>query len=440
VVWGRRRLGKTRLLLEWVKATKGTYWVADQSSADIQRRYFAEQLATVLPGFADAQYVDWPALFSRLASDAELRQWRGPLVIDELPYMVAGSPEVASVLQRFVDHEFKRARLVVALSGSSQRMMQGAVLSHDAPLFGRAKELFALGPLPPSFLRQALGLTRARDVVAAFSIWGGVPRYWELAAPFGARVLEAAQELVLDPTGTLYGEPHRLLLEEGAANLRPCLDAMGGGVHRTSELAGRIGVKATSLSRPLAQLVELGLARRELPFNASERDSKRSLYKIDDPFVRMWFSVVAPRRSALAQLPKSARRQLLEVALPQLVANTWEEMCRRAIPRLTDVLQHQYLPASRYWRGSGPEWDALAWSVDNKRLLIGEAKWTKTTSATTVRSALRSLWAKGPPPIRVEGKEIQYVLFVPEKPRGELGLPPEVTLVDAKEVIEALGR
>lgn len=77
VVWGRRRIGKTRLLLEWLEGTQGCYWVADQSSAEIQRQYLAQQLASVLPGFADVRYGDWPALLSRLVADAELRRWRG---------------------------------------------------------------------------------------------------------------------------------------------------------------------------------------------------------------------------------------------------------------------------------------------------------------------------------------------------------------------------
>src|SRR5919112_6507573 len=83
---------------------------------------------------------------------------RGPLIFDELPYLVLASPELPSVLQRWVDHEARAARLQVAIAGSSQRMMQGFVLSGDAPLFGRAKEILEIQPLPPSHLREVFGV------------------------------------------------------------------------------------------------------------------------------------------------------------------------------------------------------------------------------------------------------------------------------------------
>src|SRR5688572_4454872 len=69
-VYGRRRIGKTRLLVEWVRRHGGVYTVADQSAPEVQRRYLAQALATRLPGFADVGYPDWRALLARLARDA----------------------------------------------------------------------------------------------------------------------------------------------------------------------------------------------------------------------------------------------------------------------------------------------------------------------------------------------------------------------------------
>jgi hypothetical protein len=64
VVWGRRRIGKTRLLLEWSEREGGVYTVADQSAPDLQRAYLARAIAQVLPGFADVTYPDWERLLS----------------------------------------------------------------------------------------------------------------------------------------------------------------------------------------------------------------------------------------------------------------------------------------------------------------------------------------------------------------------------------------
>ncbi len=83
VVWGRRRIGKTRLLLEWVHKYGGIYGVADESSSSVQRKYFSRVLSATFNGFADADYPDWDALLNRLAHEARHRSWRGPIVLDE---------------------------------------------------------------------------------------------------------------------------------------------------------------------------------------------------------------------------------------------------------------------------------------------------------------------------------------------------------------------
>ncbi|MFW5955646.1 MAG: AAA family ATPase, partial [Rhodothermales bacterium] len=115
VVWGRRRLGKSRLLTEWSRRVAGAYWVADESASPIQRRYLAEELESVLPGFSAVTYPDWNALLQRLSRDARYRRWRGPLIIDELPYLVAAAPELPSLLQKWVDREKREGGMVLAL-------------------------------------------------------------------------------------------------------------------------------------------------------------------------------------------------------------------------------------------------------------------------------------------------------------------------------------
>jgi len=425
VIHGRRRVGKTRLLLEWSRLSKGLYTVADRSSPDIQRRHLAEALALRIDGFAEVTYPDWAALFSRLAREAKALRWRGPLVLDELPYLVEVSPELPSVLQRFIDHDAAEARLVVAIAGSSQRMMQGLVLDAGAPLFGRARELLHITPLEPRHLSAAFKLRKAADVVPLHVAWGGIPRYWELALDHGDELNRCIDALVLDPLGPLHDEPSRLLIEEmpPAVELRPVLDAIGAGVHRLSEIAGRIGRPATSLARPLSRLVDMELVRREVPFGESERRSKRSLYTMADPFFRLWFRLVAPNRAFLATATRTARLGLLEKAWPQLHGAAWEELCRRAVPRLSPDRALGSLgpwgPAGRWWRGNAAEWDVVAESTDGTRLLVGEVKArTGTITRAWLQRKVRELLAKPLPelPGQFAGHERIRALFVPSVP------------------------
>ena len=441
VLWGRRRVGKSRLLVEWSRRRDGLYAVADQSAPSVQRRYLAAAVAERFSGFADVEYPDWRAFFARLGREAANAAWRGPFILDELPYLIAADPAVVGTLQHWLDTAAERPCVVV--SGSSQHMMHGAALDAGAPLYGRAVEAFALQPLRPGHLEAAFGTANARDLVALYALWGGMPRYWELAQgalAAGADLAEAVDALALDPAGPLHGEPDRLFLEETppAIALRPILDVIGGGAHRLSEIAGRMGRPASSLSRPLATLAAMQLVRRETPFGTSPRTTKRALYRIEDPFLRFWFRVVAPHRAALAQGPREARIAYWQRHRAALEAYAFEELCRMAVPTLhrSDApiaALGPWEPAQRYWRGNDPELDIVARSADGKRLLVGEVKWLGRTAPISRTAPARDRRAL---PFSTD-REVVYATFVPEA-AVQVDADAGIRLIEAKTVLEAL--
>jgi AAA+ ATPase superfamily predicted ATPase len=419
VVTGRRRIGKTRLLVEWCRRHHGVYAVADQSAPDVQRRHLAEAVATKLPGFADVDYRDWATLLTRLAREADRSGWRGPVVFDELPYWVGTSPELPSVLQRWIDHDAKAARLVVVMAGSSQRMMQGLVLDRQAPLFGRASEFFEVQPLDWSWIRRAAGRLTPRQTVEFWAAWGGVPRYWELAADDARDTRSALDRLVLDPSGPLHREPDRLLLEEtpSALEVRPLLDAIGGGAQRVSEIAARLGRPATSLSRPLDRLLELGLVVRDVPFGEPARGTKRSLYRVSDPFTRLWFRVVAPHRGQLVSGTPASRLRVLNRFWPALVGEAWEQLSRLRLSACRHPLlgvPGDWSPAQRWWQGADPEWDVVAEHSSESRVLLGEAK-----LGGRLDRIVAEVKGRRPPalPARFGQHEIIRAVFVPDASR-----------------------
>lgn len=443
VVWGRRRVGKTRLLLEWMRRRKGIYLVADQSAEPIQLSYAAEAVAHHVPGFSDVVYPDWRSLLRALARAAQAGSVAGPVVIDELPYLLGSSPSLASVLQNFVDHEARGSGLLLVLAGSSQRMMQGLVLDPSAPLFGRARESFELRPLLPGYIGEALSLRHSIDCVQAYTAWGGIPWYWELAEPWGLDLRGALDALVLDPSGPLHHEPDRLLTDElpPATSLRALLDAIGAGAHRVSEIAARIGQPATSLARPIARLAELHLIERQQPHGEPERSGKRALYKIHDPFLRLWFRVVAPNRAALATSTPQTRRRLLDRLLPALLAEQWESLCRTAAPRMPkSATGHSWGASRRYWRGNGPEWDVVAEAQDDHAVLLGEAKWfDKPATEGMLRQTYEALLQKGVPALAgAERRSITHAVFVPHCPPRLKRARREFLVLDAEDVMGVL--
>ncbi|MBI5245440.1 MAG: ATP-binding protein [Elusimicrobia bacterium] len=373
-VYGRRRCGKSRLLREAFGKRRCAYYVGDDRNAGLQKQSLAKAVAELVPGFDRVDYPDWGALLDRWWEEAPPG---GILAFDEFPALVAAAPEIPSLLQKNMDRwSGKPVHTVVC--GSSQRMMQGLVLDRTAPLYGRAREIIEVKPLEAHWLVEAFGFKDPRRALDAYSIWGGVPRYWELALDFPSH-RQALRSLVLDPMGVLHQEPRRLLLDDmrDVTQAASILALIGQGCHRLSEIAGRLGKPATSLSRPLSRLVELGLVSRDIPFGAPERDSKRSTYRIGDPFSNFWFRWVEPNRSRLEAGRIVAVDAEIEAGWPRFLGEAWERLARTSVPR-HEIGRTRWRPASRWW-GPGMERkrlevDIVALSEDKNSILVGEAK------------------------------------------------------------------
>lgn len=416
VVYGRRRCGKSTLIQRAVGGGD-VYYLADQREPALQIKDLAVEIDRVVPGFSSATYPAWDSLLHSLDSRLD---GRTTLCLDEVPYLVQLSPELPSLLQKYLDLPGAK-RLNLVLCGSSQRMMHGLVLDESAPLYGRAVEILKIEPLKAGWIRPGLGLKGAA-AVEAFSVWGGVPRYWELAAQFDT-LEEAVRELVLDRNGVLHDEPMRLLMDDMRSAVQPysLLSVIGQGCHRMSEVAGRLGKPATSLMRPLAQLVDLGYVRREIPFGEDARSTKRSLYKIADPFLAFYFRFLQPNKSQLAVRPASSVMAEVSRQLPLHVSLVWEELARASVPS-SPIGGREWGPASRWWGagmdGAPMELDAVAESRDGKALLVGEAKWGAGLPASSAADRLLSL-AKNLPFVR--GREVVPVLWAERGPRAPDG-------------------
>lgn len=420
-VYGRRRIGKSRLLEEVLGSRSDViFYCADRSDATLQRSRMAEDVARHIAGFSEVVYRDWRTFFERWQREAP----RGSvLVIDELPYLVEHSPELPSVLQKIADGLRKTGQKMI-VCGSSQRMMQGLVLDEAEPLYGRCRVILRLAPIGFEWLRMAFAGVSPIRRLEHYAVWGGVPRYWEVCQ--GERDLwETVTDEVFSPNGLFHDEPSFVLKDdlEGSAQAASVLSLIGQGTERPSEMAARLQVPQTALSRPLKRLLKLGLIRRDIPFGNDVKGNKKSLYKLADPFLNFWYAFVLPHYSNPQFLQSAEGRLSIEKPFRVFLGHAWEELVR------TTLLRKPLPSSTTRWRKVGRWWgtgtnrqpmevDIVAESSDGLTLLVGEAKLKLTK--LEAEHALSALAAKTKNlPFVAQYRKVLYRLFVAERACGD---------------------
>jgi uncharacterized protein len=386
IVYGRRRIGKSALLRNIIGA-KGIYFLADLTEKSLQIKNLASAIATLIPDFDSVNYPTWEVLF--IALENSLKE-KITLVLDEFPYLLQGSSELASIIQKIIDLE-KKSKYNLIICGSSQQMMRELFLGTTSPLYGRADAVFNLKAMKICWLKEYLGCS-AIEAVKEYATWGGVPRYWELRKNY-PKLEEALKYIVFDKNGILLEEPMRLFLDDmrSAVQAYSIVNLVGNGNHRLSEIANKLEKPTTSLSRPLANLIEMGYLKKELPFGEPEKDSKKGLYWIADPFMNFYMQFVAANRSIIELGLWDVIKKQLEIKLPNLYANIWEELVRNAIPFLR-IADTDWGKAYRYWgkpdKKTEIEIDVVAESIDKKSLLIAEVKWSNNVNLYEINKSL----------------------------------------------------
>jgi len=140
VLYGRRRIGKTRLLMEFANTRRGIFYIAEQSSAQVQINGMKEKIADFLndPLLKTLEIRDWEQLFGYLANN--MPEERFYLIIDEFSYLIRSDVRVLSVLQKLWDTKFaSSSSAFIVLSGSLLGLMSEKVLSYASPLYKDAR-------------------------------------------------------------------------------------------------------------------------------------------------------------------------------------------------------------------------------------------------------------------------------------------------------------
>lgn len=382
ILYGRRRVGKTRLLAQWLEdhPDDGFYWVAEPASPLSQLRSFSQALMAFMDSEvnipADFTFASWELALRQLATFSQNR--RVALFIDEVTYLIDSDPKFVGVLQKVWDRWLSQANVMLAMAGSQMGMMRKHLLDYDAPLYGRATATMELPPLPYGTMKEYFPNYAAEERVSVFAMWGGVPAYWERLEPEQS-VMENLRQIVL-PANAWMVDESRILLQDFITDLHHyvgVMRAIADGQQAMSYISKRTGLSSSKVSFYLSVLRDTGFVVREIPVTQLGTDSRRGRYRVTDPYLRFFYRYISANQSKLALGQFSPALTLIEESLPAFIeANTWRELCREWVLRAS---ANGLIPVPVDEMGG--EWaqnyeiGVAGISVEEKSMVLGNCYW-----------------------------------------------------------------
>ena len=395
VLYGRRRVGKTTLISEFIKNKKALFFLASEESESQNRLAFQEKAADFLNSdlLKNVEVKSWDVLF-RAIMDTHFDS-KPVIVLDEFQYLGKSNPAFPSVFQRIWEEILKDRQVMVILCGSLISMMQSQTLAYDSPLYGRRTAQIRLKQIPFAYYHQFFPDKSRKELIEMYAVTGGVPKYIELFSQSND-IYSAIEKCVLNRSGYLYDEPHFLLQQEVSevGSYFSIIKAIAAGNTKLSSIAGVLEVKSTSLTKYLKTLIDLDILEREVPVTEdSPEKSKKGLYKIKDNYLRFWFAFVYPNMSFIES---GHGRIVMDKIRKSLVRNhiafVYEDVCRERMWEMNakGVWPFYFSKLGRYW-DSKEEIDIAAIDPDGKNLILGECKYWQEPVGVHV---LRELEAK----------------------------------------------
>lgn len=391
-VRGRRRVGKSTLLLHSLEPGQSAYHQAAQLTPESNYARFHDDMTGALlpllqPGIAsDIQHAqNWRSLVLALGQ-AATELGRLTVVIDEFPYLSRSDPALESVLQEVLGRiEVLDQPLKLVLCGSSISQME-ALLEHSSPLHGRSELNLVLQPLDYLESAQFTPNWTPEQLVHARTVFGGMPRYLSQLQE-QLNVGENYERLVLDPDGALHEETNRLLSAELSEPrvYASILMAISRGNTKAGEIISAAGIHASSLQKYLGRLEELGLVRHRRSANATPA-TRNQRYTLADPFIASWYRYALPHLSALKiRGGKGAWNRLVASDIDtdkHAAPGTFEDICRHWITQHMDEFwEGEHGEVGQILQGSGDQAAEIDVACRLGRgqqgsWLLGECKWT----------------------------------------------------------------
>lgn len=380
VIYGRRRIGKTELIKQFLGDKKAIYFMGIESNAKLNLENFSKSILEFNTGIrADTSFSNFQAALEYVFQLAE--NDRIILAIDEYPYVARSSKSLASTLQLLIDKYKDTSKLMLILCGSSMSYIEDNVLSYKAPLYGRRTAQIKLLPFDFEETCRYLADMSGEDKALMYGAVGGTPQYL-LQVSDKLSVEENIKNTYLNPISFLYEEPTNLLKQEvrEPAIYTAIITAIATGASRMADISTKVGEDTSVCTTYIKNLISLGIVQKETPYG--EKASRKTIYSIADNMFRFWYRFVLENNSIIARGADDLAYKRIEPYFTDYMGKVFEDISAQYLWKLlvSGKSPIEFTSLGRWW-GNDPrtksqtEIDIMG-EHDKNSALFAECKWT----------------------------------------------------------------
>jgi AAA+ ATPase superfamily predicted ATPase len=390
MVTGRRRVGKTSLLLESAKDHKCLYWFVSRKNERLLCESFQKSAETALNLRIFGTVASFSELFEQLLKFSETERFT--LIIDEFQEFDRVNPSIFSEIQDLWDRRHPQSHIDLIACGSVYSMMRKLFEDHKEPLFGRLNSKILLRSFASGVLKEILGdhfpAYEPEDLLCFYTLTGGVPKYANLLTDAGALTREAMLDFVTRPDSPFLDEGKDLLISEFGRDYGTyfsILQLIASGKTSQQEVDSIIGKNTGTYLGNLENDYALIVRRRPI---FAKPESRGVRWMIHDRYLRFWFRFIYPNQALIEMGRHDLLREIIERGYEQFSGLCLEEYFRDKLAE-----NGRWTEIGAYWDRKGEnEIDIVAVNDLDKTALAVEVKRNpRRISLSALRVKLRAL-------------------------------------------------
>ena len=376
VIYGRRRIGKTSLIQEFIKDKKALFFTGLETT---QKQNLVNLSQVILQNsLDDITFNSFQAALENVFEKA--KKERIIFVIDEYPYLANTYPAISSILQLLIDKNKEDSKLFLILCGSSLSFMKEQVLGYQSPLYGRRTSQYKIKPFSFFETCDYFNSFSYEEKAFIYGLTSGIPLYISLFRE-NKSLKQNIIDIFLSSNGYLFEEPTNLIKQEcrDPSTYNSIIQAIATGATKLSEISNQVGIETGLCTTYIKKLISLGIIIKDYPIYKPSK--KQTIYLLEDHMFQFWYKFILPNISLINIGMGEKVYEKIEPHFYEFMGYIFEDICKQYLWLLNirEELPLFFLKLGRWW-GNDPrikaeaEIDILAYNDENQ-ILLGECKW-----------------------------------------------------------------